>query len=634
MSDQASASPVTARRASGVQLHITSLPGGRLGGPARDFVDWLAAAGQSVWQVLPVGVPDQHGSPYKSPSAFAASAALLEHPDAEVTAEEVEDFGRREAYWAGSWTAVGGDLADQVRFAREWGALRVYAAERGIRLMGDIPIYVAPQGADAQAWPQLFRHDAVAGVPPDAYAAQGQLWGNPLYDWDAVRADGYRWWVERMRRTFELFDLVRVDHFRGFSAYWSVPTWAHTALEGHWEPGPGRGVFDAVAAELGDLPVVAEDLGDIDEPVNELRRSLGFPGMAVMQFAFNPGYQLNTHDPQHHEVNQVVYTGTHDNDTVCGWWAELPDWRRHPAREACAAAGVRADIDVEPSWALIELAFAAPCGLAMTQAQDVLSLGSEARMNAPGIEGGWRWRLEPGALTDELGQRLREVTERSGRLTPSGPGRVVRQGRKALHGLAGHGPQREQVEVRRIVDEALRRRRTADEPPAGQQPHEPHDEDGDQRGHPAQDVRQLGDRVHQVVARLLDRGAGAADLPERCRDPVTDEGELLHRIAGLAHLVPEARPGVLQLPPRGGQRQGRVVDHPAGPRPDADPHEHGDVGKDLEGSSARQVSVELHAAYTPTRATLQRGRTWGPRLARPPGRRTRRVGEHAGVLRA
>jgi 4-alpha-glucanotransferase len=417
MSDQPTASAVTARRASGVQLHVTSLPGGRLGPAARAFIDWLAAAGQSVWQVLPVGVPDQHGSPYKSPSAFAASPSLLESPDAPVSPEELEAFAHEEAYWVGSWTGFGGDLADQVRFAREWSALRAYGAERGVRLMGDIPIYVAPQGADEQAWPQFFRNDAVAGVPPDAYAAQGQLWGNPLYHWDALRADGFRWWIERLRRTFELFDLVRVDHFRGFSAYWAVPKDAVTALSGHWEPGPGRAVFDAVAGALGDLAVVAEDLGDIDEPVNALRRSLGFPGMAVLQFAFDPGYQYNTHDPQNHEVNQVVYTGTHDNDTVCGWWAQLPDYRRQPAREACAAAGVHADLDTEPSWAIIELAFAAPCGLAMTQAQDVLSLGSEARMNAPGIEGGWRWQLEPGALTPELAQRLRAVTERSGRAT-------------------------------------------------------------------------------------------------------------------------------------------------------------------------------------------------------------------------
>ena len=409
-------SPVTSPRASGVQLHVTSLPGGRLGDEARRFVDWLAKAGQSVWQVLPVSVPDRHGSPYKSPSAFAASPALLEHPDAPVDREEARAFAAAEAYWIDSWTAYGGDLEDQVRFAREWSALRAHAHERGIRLMGDVPIYVAPDGADERAWPQFFRTDAVAGVPPDAYAATGQLWGNPLYRWDALREDGYRWWVERMRRTFALFDVVRIDHFRGFAAYWSVPAGAENALGGHWEPGPGREVFDAATAELGPLPVLAEDLGDIDQPVIDLRKALGFPGMAVLQFAFEPAYQLNTHDPEHHEANQVVYTGTHDNDTVCGWWWDLPEHRRALAREACGRYGVRADVGAEPSWAFIELALRGPCGLAMMQAQDVLSLGSSARMNAPGIEGGWRWQMEPGALTPGLAARLRDLTEQSGRL--------------------------------------------------------------------------------------------------------------------------------------------------------------------------------------------------------------------------
>jgi 4-alpha-glucanotransferase len=409
-------SPVTHPRASGVQLHVTSLPGGRLGDEARRFVDWLAAAGQSVWQVLPVSVPDRHGSPYKSPSAFAASPALLEHPGAPVSAEELEAFAAEQAYWVGSWTNFGGDLADQVRFAREWAALRSYAHDRGVRLMGDVPIYVAPGGADERAWPQFFRTDAVAGVPPDAYAATGQLWGNPLYDWDALRDDGYRWWVERLRSTFALFDVVRVDHFRGFSAYWAVPADAQTALEGRWEQGPGRAVFDAATSVLGPLPVLAEDLGDIDPPVLELRRALGFPGMAVLQFAFEPAYDDNTHDPRNHEPNEVVYTGTHDNDTVCGWWHTLPEPRRTMARAACAEAGVGTDLDQEPSWALIELALASRCGLAMMQAQDVLALGSQARMNEPGREGGWRWRMEPGALTDEHASRLRALTEAADRV--------------------------------------------------------------------------------------------------------------------------------------------------------------------------------------------------------------------------
>lgn len=402
-------------RASGVQLHITSLPDGRLGPSARDFVDWLAAAGQSVWQVLPVSVPDEHRSPYKSPSAFAASPALLEHPDAEVTPEELSDFAEREAYWAESWTAFGGDLADQVRFDREWADLRAYAAARGIRLMGDVPIYVAPDGADVRAWPQFFRGDMVAGCPPDAYAVTGQLWGNPLYRWDVIAQDGFRWWIERLRRTFALFDFVRLDHFRGFADYWAIPAGAATALGGRWERGPGRALFDAAAAELGELPVLAEDLGDIDAPVIELRRALGLPGMAVLQFGFNPDDHANTHHPANLEQHQVVYTGTHDNDTVCGWWRDQPEAPRAMVRAALQEARVAVDADREPSWALIGLALDMPCELAMMQAQDVLALGSVARMNAPGIEGGWSWQMEPGALTDAHAERLRALTEAAGR---------------------------------------------------------------------------------------------------------------------------------------------------------------------------------------------------------------------------
>lgn len=400
-------------RAAGVQLHVTSLPGGRLGEPARDVVRWLAAAGQTVWQVLPLTVPDAHGSPYASPSAFAAWPGLLEDPGAPVTDAEVAAFADEHAYWAGSWVAHGGDLADQVRFEREWAALRTFAADHGVRIMGDIPIYVAAGSADAAAWPGLFRDDAVAGVPPDAFTDSGQLWGNPLYDWDAMAADGYDWWVERLRRSLALHDLVRIDHFRGFAAYWAVPADHATAEHGTWEPGPGRALFDAATDRLGPLPVVAEDLGVIDAPVEELRDALGFPGMAVLQFAFDPEGEDRRHEPENLRRDQVVYTGTHDNDTVVGWWGELDDVRRGEARRAFVAAG--AD-DPDPAWAMIRLAHATPCRLAMVQAQDVLSLGAEARMNTPGTAATWSWQLEPGALTADLAARLRAVTEEHGRL--------------------------------------------------------------------------------------------------------------------------------------------------------------------------------------------------------------------------
>ena len=402
--------------ASGVQLHPTSLPSGRLGPEAYAFVDWLQAAGQRVWQMLPLGPPDEHRSPYKASSAFAAWRGLLEDPDAAVSEAELDAFRAKHAYWVPSWEAFGGDIADQVRFDREWAALRRYASERGVLLLGDVPIYVAPGSADHAAWPGLFRDDAIAGVPPDAYAATGQLWGNPLYDWDAMAREGHRWWVERFRRTFDLYDLARVDHFRAFVAFWAVPKDAETAMEGHWEDGPGAGPFEAAAAELGELPVVAEDLGQITEQIHAFRRSLGFPGMAVLQFAFSPHDLVHgTHEPRNHEVDQVVYTGTHDNDTVVGWWSELEEARRANARAAFAEAGVQAGED-EVHWQMIELALASRADLAMMQVQDVLGLGAQARMNIPGTEGrSWKWRMAPGALTPELAARLRSLTVARGR---------------------------------------------------------------------------------------------------------------------------------------------------------------------------------------------------------------------------
>jgi 4-alpha-glucanotransferase len=400
-----------------VQLHPTSLPSGRLGPAAYEFVDWLAAAGQRVWQMLPLNPPDRHGSPYKARSAFATWPGLLAEPAAEVDPAEVDAFRERHAFWVEGWEAAAGRraIADQVRFEREWAALRAYASQRGVSLMGDVPIYVAPGSADQRTWPELFRDDAVAGVPPDAYSADGQLWGNPLYDWPALQRRGYRWWTERFRRTFDLFDLVRVDHFRGFVAYWAVPRGARTAKAGSWRRGPGAAVFRAAEAALGELPVLAEDLGDITPPVRRLRKQLGFPGMAILQFAFNPGDEGGTHDPVSHERHQVVYTGTHDNDTLVGWWDTLPGDRRALARAALADAGIE---ETEPiNWAMIRLAQSSVCDLAMMQAQDVLGLGSAARMNMPGTTGkSWRWHLEPGALTSEHAARLRELTAASSRL--------------------------------------------------------------------------------------------------------------------------------------------------------------------------------------------------------------------------
>ena len=388
-------------RSAGILLHPTSLPSGKLDRDAYRFVDWLAAAGQSWWQVLPLGPPDEFQSPYRSPSAFAASPQLLARPDARVTTGEVEDFIARHPYWTGGWADFAGAdaLVDQVRFEREWGALRAYAAERGVRLIGDLPIYVSDAGADLATWPELFTQGEVAGAPPDALSANGQRWGNPLYDWPVHRATGFHWWRERFRRTFELVDVCRIDHFRGFVAYWAIPERNTTAKRGHWRPGPGAELFHAVKRELGDLPVIAEDLGHITPPVHRLRDELGLPGMVVLLWAFRRG-RRNPHGPENHRANSVVYTSTHDTDTAVGWFAGLPPRQR---------AMTRLDPH-EPHWGLIELAYSSRAVLAIVPAQDVLGLGSDARMNRPGrTDGNWTWQLERGALTPALARRLRRL---------------------------------------------------------------------------------------------------------------------------------------------------------------------------------------------------------------------------------
>jgi 4-alpha-glucanotransferase len=373
-------------------LHPTSLRAGRLGADAFAFVDWLQAAGQSWWQMLPLGPPDEHGSPYSSASAFAAWPGLLAEPEARVTKREVDAFRRRNRYWAPDWEAAGGDLADQVRFEREWSALRSYALERGVRLIGDVPIYPARDSVDHRAHPELFLDGVVAGAPPDALGPEGQLWGNPLFDWDRMAEQGYRWWIERLRRTFELFDLSRIDHFRGFASYWAVPQRAKTAKAGHWQPGPGAALFHAAEAELGPLPVIAEDLGLITPDVVALRDELGFPGMVVLLWAFK-GPKSSPHRLENHREHAVVYTSTHDTDTLAGSF---------PRRNV---------------WRLLETALSSRAAVAIIPAQDVLGLGSEARMNTPGrSEGNWRWRLEPGQLTEALAARLRQATAASGRV--------------------------------------------------------------------------------------------------------------------------------------------------------------------------------------------------------------------------
>ena len=287
--------------------------------------------------------------------------------------------------------------------------VRSHPRDRGIQVFGDMPIYVADGSADVRAHPQLFQDGVVAGVPPDLFAETGQLWGNPLYDWTAMRADGYRWWIERFRRAFDLVDLTRVDHFRGFVSYWAVPAGDATAVGGKWRRGPGADVFHAVERALGPLPVVAEDLGVITEPVVRLRRELGLPGMVVLHFALG-GDAKNPHLPQNHEEQSVVYTGTHDNDTTRGWWDSLSDEDR---------AWTELDPD-DPAWSLIGVAWGSRAALAIAPLQDVLDLGPDARMNLPGTEdGNWDWRYAAEQLTDENAARLRAITESSHRVRSS-----------------------------------------------------------------------------------------------------------------------------------------------------------------------------------------------------------------------
>jgi 4-alpha-glucanotransferase len=404
-------------RSAGILLHPTSLPGGRLGPEAYRFVDWLVDAGQSFWQVLPLGPPDAFGSPYAGASAFAGWSGLLAAPDAPVSPRAAAAFRRRHAFWIDDWVEFTGDPGElelQVRFEREWSALRTYANRRGVRIIGDLPLYVARESADVAAHPELFDLALDAGAPPDAFSRSGQLWGNPTYRWAVLRRQGYCWWIERFRRSLQLFDVVRLDHFRGFVSYWAVPHGRRTARRGRWLRGPGRALFDRASEALGPLPLVAEDLGHITPAVHALREELGLPGMHVMQWAFD-GKRSSPHALANHREHALVYLGSHDNDTAAGWYATAPRATRRRIDDERRRAGI-GDAD-EPWWTLVELTLSSRSRLAILQLQDVLGLGSEARMNTPSTIGGnWQWRLEPGQLTGGAQARLRDATLRWRRL--------------------------------------------------------------------------------------------------------------------------------------------------------------------------------------------------------------------------
>lgn len=304
-------------------------------------------------------------------------------------------------------------------FEVQWQAVRADAAERGIRILGDIPIYVAPDSADVWLNQDQFLLDDAgglvmqSGVPPDYFSENGQLWGNPLYRWDVMEADGFSWWLSRLRRSLELSDIVRIDHFRALSAYWEVPGDADTAIDGRWVDGPGQSFIDAIRHEFPTMPFVAEDLGDLDDRVYALRDDNDFPGMRVLQFGFD-GDPNNPHFPGRITAETIAYTGTHDNNTAAAWWLSLDDgMRANVAREL----GVDADADADAAvWSLIETAITSPAVAAVVPIQDLLVLGEDARMNVPATTvGNWNWRMQPGLLTPELAERLRRIAEQSGR---------------------------------------------------------------------------------------------------------------------------------------------------------------------------------------------------------------------------
>jgi 4-alpha-glucanotransferase len=450
------------QRRGGVLLHATSLQGwngaaehGAIGAAARTFIDWLAAAGFSVWQMLPLGPTGGGGSPYWVRSDMAAQASLIdprELPDVDRERADYQRFRSDNAYWLedyalfealsarlGSpwwqWPAAyrsrepqelarfaagSASLLEQLRreqwyFDWQWRALRRHASERGVYLFGDLPIYVAPDSAATWSQREQFQLDAegkpalLAGVPPDYFSADGQLWGNPLYDWEQAQRDHFVFWRRRLGEQLRRFDLVRIDHFRGLAAYWAVPSGARTAREGKWYPVPGEALFETLRVDFPDLPVVAEDLGLITPDVVALRRRFGFPGMGVLQFAFDGGAD-NPHLPHNHTRDTVVYTGTHDNDTTVGWSQKLA---------AAQAERVQFYLNCDREHiadGMLRACLASVGQLAVIPMQDVLKLDSSARFNVPGTtSGNWSWRLPPGSLTTALAEQFRHLNRCFGR---------------------------------------------------------------------------------------------------------------------------------------------------------------------------------------------------------------------------
>ena len=503
-------------RASGILLHLTSLPGqfgiGDLGREAYQFADFLSGTGQRLWQILPLGPTGYGDSPYQCLSVFAGNPLLISlerlvadkflepadlenaHAFPETTVdydsvikfktpllkksfevfqkkaapgerEQFEVFHQQNASWLETyslfmalkeahglapWNAWEEDVRrrqpkslerwrnkldheisyhkyQQYQFFKQWSELKKYCNEHGIRLIGDMPIFVALDSAEVWAHPEMFylddsgRPTVVAGVPPDYFCTTGQLWGNPLYRWDVMARDGYSWWIERFRATHALVDVIRLDHFRGFEKYWEVPGTDIIAMNGRWVAGPGTEFFNAVQKALGALPIIAEDLGIITPEVDALREQLGLPGMRVLQFAFGNDPKAADYKPHNYSRNCVVYTGTHDNNTTIGWFrgsrmedtTQSGEEKKSERQSALKYLGTDGH---EINWDFIRLALMSVADTALIPMQDVLGLGSEARMNLPGTtEGNWCWRFTSDMLTGEIKARLKKLTALYGR---------------------------------------------------------------------------------------------------------------------------------------------------------------------------------------------------------------------------
>ncbi|MFN2498210.1 MAG: 4-alpha-glucanotransferase [Pyrinomonadaceae bacterium] len=501
-------------RSSGILLHPTSLPGpfgiGDLGPEAYAFADFLAASGQSLWQVLPLGPTAFGDSPYACYSAFAGNTLLISpeqliadgllgeadlNDALEFATERFDfaaarkfkdsilrqafatfkrtsdsklqlafaDFCERSVYWLDDYSLfralkdahVGAawnewepalvrrepaalatakrDLSEQIEAQRfyqflfycQWFALKADCNQRGIRLVGDIPIFVAHDSADVWTSPDQFKLNedstplVVAGVPPDYFSATGQLWGNPIYDWDHMLKDGFQWWIQRVRWSLEMVDIARIDHFRGFAAAWEIPAGDKTAERGRWVQTPGRELFKSLTYALGELPIIAEDLGVITSDVDALRDDFGFPGMRVLQFAFSTD-STNVDLPHNYHQNLVAYTGTHDNNTALGWFNSTGEESARDARqierERDFCLRYLKSSGEEINWDFIRAVLASVANTAIVPLQDVLGLGAEARMNLPNTtEGNWSWRVKDQSLTSELAEDFRELTELYGR---------------------------------------------------------------------------------------------------------------------------------------------------------------------------------------------------------------------------